>query len=118
MNGMTVCIEPTSAQEKVLDDVPGIIKKPVDKIDDALLNIQYGKADAALVEPAIARKFQRAYPAIKTLNVELTPKNQVYGIGIALKKENKTLINDIQQAIDRMTETNFIKQCEAKWLTE
>lgn len=115
MNGKTVCIEPASAQEAVLDTYPMINKLPTEKVDDALLNIQYGKADAALVEPAIAKKFQKKYPAIKMIEVSLAPEQQVNGVGICIRPENVILIQTVQQAIDTLLENGTIAQLEAKW---
>ncbi len=94
MRGMTVCVEPASSQDAVLSNYSFIDKKSTEKIDDALLNIRYGKADAAFVEPAIAKKFKQKYPEIQILDVALAPEDQVQGVGIALKKDNSSLIDE------------------------
>lgn len=56
MCGKTICVEPNSSQEAVLNNYPCVLKKPTEKIDDVLLNLQYDKADAALVDFVIAKK--------------------------------------------------------------
>lgn len=114
MRGMTVCVEPTSSQDAVLSKYPFIAKKPTERVDDALLNIQYGKADAALVEPAIANKFKEKYP-IATLDVPLLPEDQVQGMGIVVKKDNYRLIQQIQHAITELKQSGTIKQFQEKW---
>lgn len=115
MNGMTVCVEPASSQDVVLSKYTFINKKPTEKVDDALLNIQYGKADAAFVEPAIAKKFKKKYPEIQILDVQLNPEDQVQGIGIALKKNNSALIDQIQKAVTALQSEGIIKKFEEKW---
>lgn len=115
MKDMTVCVEPSSSQDTVLSKYDFINKKFTEKVDDALLNIQYGKADAALVEPAIAKKFKNKYPEIQMLDVPLAIENQVYGVGICIKKNNTELINQIQQAINDLNKEGFIKKFESKW---
>jgi ABC-type amino acid transport substrate-binding protein len=115
MKGMTVCVEPTSTQDMVLSKYPFIIKKATEKVDDALFNIQYSKVDAAFVEPAIAQKFQRKYPEIKTLDVPLEKEDQVEGIGIAVKKENTKLIDALTQAVKKITTEGKIQRFEQKW---
>ncbi len=115
MKGLTVCVEPASSQEPVLDSYPFIIKRQTERVDDALLNVQYGKADAALVEPAIALKFKKRFPEIQTLEVPLAQKDQVQGVGIALKKENCALRKEIQQAIDELKREGIIQAYEKKW---
>lgn len=115
MNGMTICVEPTSSQDAVLDNYPLINKKFNEKVDDALLNIQYGKADAAFVEPAIAKKFKTKYPEIQILDVPLDEKDQVQGIGIAIKQNNLALAEEIQKNITALQQEGIIEELEKKW---
>lgn len=115
MKGKTIAVEPGSSQEGVLNKYPFINQLPIDKIDDALLNIQYGKADATLVEPAIAQKFRKRYPEIKTLDIPLTVEDQVQGVGIAIKKTNTALIQQIQDAVTQLKSRGITKQLEKTW---
>ena len=115
LQGATVCVEPNSAQEVVLDRYPAINKLPVEKVDDALLNIQYGKAVAALVEPAIAKKFKNKYPQIQILDVPLTPTEQEQGMGIVIKPDNLKLIAQVQQAVQVLKANGVIAQLAQKW---
>jgi len=115
MNGKTVCVEPASSQEAVLNKYSFINKLPTDKVDDALLNIQYGKTDAAFVEPAIARKFKNAYPEVQILDVPLAPEDQVQGVGIVIQQNNAQLINQMKQAVETLRSMGTIKQLEQKW---
>lgn len=115
MAGKTVCVEPASAQDAVLSKYAFITKVPTEKVDDGLLNIQYGKADAAFVEPTIAKKFKNKFPEIKLLDVPLAPEDQVKGIGIAIKQDNATCIRDVQQAVDQLKEQGVIRKLEQQW---
>jgi arginine/lysine/histidine transporter system substrate-binding protein len=111
----TICVEPSSSQEGVLRQYPFIAPLYVEKVDDALLHIQYKKADAALVEPAIAQKFQKKFPEIEVLELPLAPQDHVQGVGIAVKKDNLNLLHDIEQAIQRMKVNGTITTLEKKW---
>lgn len=113
MKGMTVCVEPASSQDMVLSAYPAVNKLATEKVDDALLNVQYGKAVAALVEPAIAKKFKAKYPQIQILDVPLTPEQQVQGVGICIKKDNTALIEQVERAVRAQKEA--IAEFEAKW---
>jgi ABC-type amino acid transport substrate-binding protein len=115
MKGLTVCVEPASSQDAALNRYPEVKKRETEKIDDALLQIQYGKADAALVEPAIANKFIRIYPNLKTLWMPLQAQDQVYGVGIALRKGNPVLLTAVTQAIEQLKQSGFIATLESKW---
>lgn len=111
----TVCVESNSAQQALLDQFTQIHQLPVEKIDDALLNIQYGKALAALVEPAIAKKFQVKYPQIKSLDVLLNATNQEQGIGIVIKPANKLLIRQVQDAVQLLKTSGLMSNFAEKW---
>ena len=115
MQGMTVCVEPNSSQDEVLRKYDFLNTKPTEKVDDALLNIQYGKADAAFVEPAIANKFKNKYPQIQILDVELAPEDQVQGIGIAIRKNNVDLIDRVEKAIEQLRNAQTIQVFEKRW---
>lgn len=115
MRGMTVCVEPNSSQDEVLRKYDSLTIKPTEKVDDALLNIQYGKVDAAFVEPAIANKFKNKYPQIQILDVELAPEDQVQGIGIAIRKNNVDLIKSVEKAIEQLRNDQTIQKFEKKW---
>lgn len=115
MNNMVVCVEPASSQEAVLRKYPNIEMKLTDQVDSALLNIKYGKATAAFVEPAIANKFKRVYPEIVTMNVQLSVEDQVLGVGIAIKKDNKDLAVKVEKAVSALIKNGVIAQSEKKW---
>lgn len=115
MKDKTVCVEPTSAQDAALTNYPFITKLPTEKVDDALLHIQYGKADAAFVEPAIAKKFKNKYPEIQILQVPLALEDQVQGIGIVIQPTNSELIIQLQEAVDALRKHGIIQQLEQKW---
>lgn len=111
----TVCFEPNSSQQAVLDQYDLIHKLPVEKIDDALLNIQYGKAIAALVEPVIAQKFMAKYPQIKILNVPLTLDLQEHGIGLVIRPDRLDLIRQVQKAVQVLKTSTQIDDLAQKW---
>jgi arginine transport system substrate-binding protein len=115
MKGKKICVEPASSQDTVLSKYPFINKIQTEKVDDALLNIQYDKADAAFVEPAIAKKFKNKYPQIQIIDVLLAPEDQEYGFGICIKKENVDLSDQVKQAIDILLQENIIQEYESKW---
>jgi ABC-type amino acid transport substrate-binding protein len=115
MRGKTICVEPASSQSTFLNKHSDIKTMSVERIDDALLNIQYGKADAALVDPAIAKKFKNKFPELLSLEIPLDTQDQVHGVGIMIKKENSALITSIEQAVAGLERTGMIKDCEKKW---
>ena len=115
MSGKTVCVEPASSQDNILSNYTKINKLATEKVDDALLNIRYTKADAALVEPAIAKKFLAKYPQIKILPVPLADKDQVQGVGICIKKNNNKLTIEVKNAVEALAQNGVLQTYETKW---
>jgi ABC-type amino acid transport substrate-binding protein len=115
MQDKTICVEPTSAQDIALSRYGFINKMTTEKVDDALLNIQYGKADAAFVEPAIAKKFKNKYPQIQIMDIPLGQEDQVRGMGIAIKQNNNQLIQEVERAVGALRSSGTILTFEKKW---
>ncbi|MBX9830561.1 transporter substrate-binding domain-containing protein [Candidatus Babeliales bacterium] len=115
MAGLTVCVEPSSAQAHVLSKYKNVVELQTEKVDDALLNLQYGKAVAALVDPAIAKKFKAKFPEIQILDIELGQDDQVRGMGIVIKQNNKNLIDQVQVAVQELKNKGVIETLEKKW---
>ena len=115
MTGMTICAEPSSSQCKVIEKHSNITILPTDNIDNALLNIQYGKAAAALVEPVIAKKFKAKFPEIQTIDIPLDEQDQVQGVGIVIKKNNDELVEQVETAVTQLKENGFIAESEIRW---
>lgn len=122
LGGMTICVEPASTQEKVLDqylfyseNAHYFAKKLTPKIDDALFAIQYGKADAALTEPAIARKFIKKFPNIKVLELPLDEDTKEFGVGICINQHDKNLVQQLADAVKELEEQGVIAELEQRW---
>lgn len=115
MQGKTVCVEPASAQDIILSKYTAIDTLPTEKVDDALLHIQYNKAAASFVEPAIAKKFKNKYQEIQILDINLNPQDQALGIGLVVKKENIMLVDQLEIAVTLLKSTGVIEELERKW---
>lgn len=110
-----VCIEPGSSQEKFLNKYDFIIKKPLEKVVDMIMDIQYGKSLAALVDPSLIKTIKQKTPELKILNVTLDEDSKSFGNGIGIKKENKDLIAQVQKIIDMMKSDGTLQRLEQKW---
>ena len=116
MNSKSVCVEPSSAQGAVLynyKDSLTII--PTERVDDAFLMVQQGKADAALVDLAIAQKFKNRYPEIQIRMVPLAADEQSYGMGMPVKKTRQEVKAELEKAVTLLKENGMIENLEKKW---
>ena len=79
------------------------------------MDLQYGKSTAIFRQPVVAQIMCAQYPHIKSISVPLPPEYQIYGMGIALKKENKLLTESVKKTMKDMIADGTMKQLELKW---
>jgi ABC-type amino acid transport substrate-binding protein len=115
LSGATICVEAGSSQEEVISKVQGLTIKYCDPVE-SLLELKYGRATAALLEPTLYQEFKRKYPNLKAVMIPLDEKSIILGNGIGIKKENQQLIKDIQAIVHELKQNGFIKACEERWL--
>ena len=86
-------------------------------LDWAELNdeFKFGRSIAVILEPIIAQDIIKKNSEIKYLTVPIPKEFQIFGVGIALKKENTKLQKQIQQAIKQLRENKTLQQLEQKW---
>lgn len=110
-----VLTEPGVSVEKYLDSLGFIQKKQLASLAERILDLQYGKSLAMIVEPSIARTLMQKDEQLKSLSVPLPPLFQIFGMGIAAKKENSALTEKIQSIIASMKDDNTLSKLEEKW---
>jgi len=114
----TVVVEPGVSAEKYLATFDYINKKQIASLVDRVLDLQFGKSLAMLVEPQIAKQLMAKNPELRALFVPLPPEFQIYGMGVATKKENQKLADQVQKIISDMKGDKTLKKLEKKWLLE
>lgn len=110
-----ISVEAGSFQEDVLLGVPGLTLKQVDKVSDAILELKFGKSQAALIDNSLKSIYMEKFPKLKSLTVNLPESKQSMGNGICLNSNNKDLIAAIQKAVDELFSEGKIANLEAKW---
>jgi len=110
-----VCVEPNSTSDKLIDLYPAITKKQLKSMADMVLDIRSGKSMAFLAEPAVARRLMKKDQELVSLEVPLPSSLQIYGMGIAIKKENSTLTAEIASAVKELRRTGQLDELEKQW---
>jgi ABC-type amino acid transport substrate-binding protein len=110
-----VSVEPGSSQEKFLDRYLEITKKNLPTLTDMLLDLQYGRSRAMLLEPQVANRLQVQNPKLKILSVALPPEFETFGLGIAVKKTRAAFSKQVTQVIHAMRSKGKIAELENKW---
>ncbi len=111
----TVSVEAGSYQETVLQKYPKIKLKNLSSLNDAIIDLKYGKSIASCMDPSLLPRFQAQYPELKTILLPLPPEEQSTGNGICVKKSNTQLAAQIRKAIDELKAEGKIEELEKKW---
>ncbi len=111
----SICVEAGSFQESVLSFVNGALLKYTDKVDDAILEIKYGKSLATAIDPSLVLRFTEKYPDIKVLNLPIPKEKQSFGNGICVSKDLPHLATQVKEAIQELREEGKIASLEKKW---
>jgi len=113
----TVCVEPGSIQEAFLhQQYPTLSLIHLHAMSDIVLNLQYGKVVAALMDPDIYPTLKKKSPQLVSLEVPLDPQFQSRGIGIGINKHNTSLINQVRSIIDALKRDGTLARLEQQWL--
>lgn len=110
-----ISVEAGSFQENVLLSVPGLNLKQVDKVSDAILELKYGKSQAALIDNSLKSIYMEKFPKLKSLTISLPESKQSMGNGICLNSNNIDLIAAIQKAVNELFSDGTIANLETKW---
>lgn len=110
-----VCVEGGSFQESVLKSIPGIPLKYMDKIDDAIMDVKYGKSTAGTIDTSLLPRIKAQYPDIKILELPLPEDKQSLGNGICIAKNRQALAAQVKQAVEELTAEGKISELETKW---
>lgn len=104
-----------TCEEDLLRTLPHITYKSLENTTEILLDLQYGKSEAALIEPKVAAVLQKQFPELELLEIKLDPKDWTLGKGIGLKKDSP-LTDEIQKAVAELKADGTLEKLEKKWL--
>jgi arginine transport system substrate-binding protein len=107
-----------TAEEDYLRAIPKITYKSLDNTTEIIMDLQYGKSQAALCEPKVAMVLQKRFPELQLLEVPLEEKDWRAGKGIGMEKGNALLIEQVRHAIEELQSEGTIQKLEQKWMAE
>ena len=110
-----VSVEAGSFQESVLKQYPDICLKQIEKITDAVMEIRFGKSQAAMADPSIISKLTERHPEIQVLYLPLKTEEYSLGNGICIRKDNKELSDKVKKAVEELISDGTVAELEKKW---
>jgi arginine/lysine/histidine transporter system substrate-binding protein len=114
----TICLQSGYMISEVLEKVPGINLKYLPQTVDLVMDIQYGKSVAAVIQPAVAQALNKDHKNLKLLTIEIPAHFQDLGNGIGINKNNHALINKVTAAIAEFKKDGTLATLESKWFKE
>lgn len=115
LSNNTVCVQAGNFEEDILSHYQCINLKQLSNISDLIMDIKYGKSIAACVDPEVAQALVQQTPALKILQVPLSPKDQPLGQGICIAKHNTQFIAHVQVVVEQLKHDGTLTVLENKW---
>lgn len=111
----SISIESGSFQESILKGYSNAVLKYVDKIDDVIMELKYGKSLCGTLDSSLLPRLLAKHPELKVLNLPIPEDKQSLGNGICIRKDNPELTAQIKQAISELIEEGKIEELKKKW---
>lgn len=108
-------VEPGSAQDKYVDSISGISKVTIPALQDLVMELRFGKVGSVIVEPRVAKRLTKQMPELVWVEQPLPMEFTVLGEGIAIKKSNMALANDVARVVEQLQKEGLLQQLEDKW---
>lgn len=110
---LTIAVLPGTLQEQFAQQFDFVTTKAINSYADIVLELQYGKVDAALFDEAIETYVKR-FAQFHVINVPIGNFESL-GHGIALHKSNTQLAQTIEQAMHVLRNNGTIARLEEQW---
>lgn len=101
--------------ESFVRSINGITINSLPGPPEQLMDIKYGKSIGVFLDPPTAAAMMKQHGDLKAIQIPLSKDQQVYGYGIGIKKDNASLISEVNKAIDNLKSSGTIAKLEAKW---
>lgn len=115
--GLNIAVQTGTIQQTFLERYPEIIINSLEGNTETLMNVQYKKSFAALVEPVIAQEMQLKFPHLTLIDLPLPAEFWVLGNGIGISKRHAEKKEMVMQLVEKMREEGILQELENKWFS-
>ena len=115
LDNKVVCTQSGNIQEEFIKQFDFLEIKSLEAISDLIMDIKYGKSIACVLEPFVVDEMKIKFPEIKVLDIPLKGKEQDFGNGIGIKKDNKKLIAQISEIVSKFKQDGTLSSLVNKW---
>lgn len=91
--------------------------KSLGEISEVVLDVVYGKSDAALLDKDAIAQIQHSYPNLHITTLQLSEEEKMYGFGIGVTPRKKLLKEELEKALYSLKEQGVMSKLEEKWFS-
>jgi polar amino acid transport system substrate-binding protein len=112
LQGKIVAVQLGTTGQFYAESLPGIKEiRKFETVDGAFLELKNGRVDAVIADDLTSLAFVRSTKGLKVINKLLTKEQY----GIAVRKEDKALLREINIVIARLKKEGVIEKLREKW---
>lgn len=106
----------TTLQKYLVDKFPKINIVSYDSYQYAVLDLKANRIDAILIDSAAASEWFKKEPSLISIGEKITDPEYIgSGLGIAVRKGNSVLLDQVNQVLTKMKADGSYDQIYAKW---
>ncbi|MGC8971297.1 MAG: basic amino acid ABC transporter substrate-binding protein [bacterium] len=114
LQGKIVAVQLGTTGQFYAESIPGIKEiRKFETVDGAFLELKNGRVDAVIADDLTSLAFVKSTKGLKVINKLLTKEQY----GIAVRKEDKALLKEINIVIARLKKEGVIAKLREKWAT-
>ncbi|MBW7982340.1 arginine ABC transporter substrate-binding protein [Enterobacillus tribolii] len=120
MKGLRVGMENGTTHQKYLQDKqPDIKTVSYDSYQTAILDLKNGRIDGVFGDTAVVNEWLKTNPDLASVGEHITdPQYFGIGLGIAVRPEDKALVEKLNTALDEIKANGTYKAINDKWFPE
>lgn len=112
LQGKIVAVQLGTTGQFYAESIPGIKEiRKFETVDSAFLELKNGRVDAVIADDLTSLAFVKSTKGLKVINKLLTKEQY----GIAVRKEDKALLREINIVIARLKKEGVIEKLREKW---
>ncbi|GMK39015.1 amino acid ABC transporter [Paenibacillus sp. CCS19] len=109
LKGKRIGVQKGSLQEGIAKGIEGAKLTSLGKISELVMELQSGRVDAVMAEMPVTKLYASSHPEL-TLTGIVVPTDQEGSAAIAVKKNNKALVDALNESLDKLKQNGSLDQ--------
>lgn len=114
LTGKTIAVQMGTTGADAAMEIEDAKVKQFGKVNEAFLEMKNQRADAVIIDAPVAKEYLKQMSGLKIASKPFTEEQY----GIALKKENNDLLEEINQALQELIDSGKYQEIYDKWFKQ